>query len=207
MLNRDTFPTGPLGVNCSLVWNPESGEGVVVDPGGHTNRIRERIARHGFRLTGILLTHAHFDHIGAARELQDLFDCPVWLHPGDQPLLQILPQQLQAYDMDPFQAPSTLSLAEGPTLLGLETIHTPGHTPGGCCFLGQGAQGPFILVGDTLFAGGVGRTDLWGGDWQALEKSIRTRLYPLADDTLVVPGHGPETTIGDEAVSNPFVVR
>lgn len=207
MLNRDTFPTGPLGVNCSLVWDPESGQGVVVDPGGHPNRIRERIARHGFRLTGILLTHAHFDHVGAARDLQVLFDCPAYLHPGDQPLLQSLPQQLEAFDMDPFPAPATLTLGEGETLLGLQVLHTPGHTPGGCCLLGQGAQGPFLLAGDTLFAGGVGRTDLWGGDWHQLETSIRTRLYTLADETLVVPGHGPETTIGDEATTNPFVVR
>lgn len=207
MLRRDTLPTGPLGVNCSLVWDPETGEGVVVDPGGHARRIQDRIVRHGFRLVGILLTHAHFDHIGAARELQDLWECPAYLHAADLFLVQTLPDQLESFGMDPFRAPSTLDLHEGPALLGLKTLHTPGHSPGSCCFLGEDAQGPFALVGDTLFAGGVGRTDLWGGSFEQLEASIRTRLYTLADPTVVVPGHGPETTIGDEATTNPFVTR
>lgn len=207
MLKLDYLPTGPLGVNCSLIWNPEQGTGVVVDPGGHAPRILAQVARHGFRVEAILLTHAHFDHIGAASDLQGHWQVPVYLHPADRPLLAQLPVQLEAFGMDPFDAPDTTDLSDGQELSGLKVLHTPGHSPGGCCFYGQGERGPLMAVGDTLFAGGVGRTDLWGGNQHHLFTSIRQRIYTLPDSTLVVPGHGPETTVGEEAAFNPFVTR
>lgn len=207
MLKLDFLPTGPLGVNCSLVWDPAAGTGVIVDPGGHGARIQARVAQLGFRVEGVLLTHAHFDHVGAARDLQRHYGVKVHLHPGDDALLASLPMQVEAFGMDPIPLPDVTPLADGEELHGLKVIHTPGHTPGGCCFLGTGERGPILSVGDTLFAGGVGRTDLWGGSWDDLERSIRTRLYTLDDATFVVPGHGPATTIGEEAETNPFVSR
>ncbi len=205
MLHLDHLSTGPLGVNCSLIWNPEDRTGVLVDPGGHGARIQAQVARHGFQVQAILLTHAHFDHVGAAAELQSHYKVPVYLHPEDAFILAMLRQQLDSFGMDPVEAPRTTPLEDGQELHGLRVIHTPGHSPGGCCFLGEGTRGPMLASGDTLFAGGVGRTDLWGGSWDTLVESIQTRLFTLPASTRVVPGHGPTTTLGDEMATNPYV--
>jgi hydroxyacylglutathione hydrolase len=207
MLHLDHLPTGPLGVNCSLIWDPGTGTGVVVDPGGNADRIRRLADTHAFRIAAVLLTHAHFDHLGAAAALQASCQVPVHLHPADQPLLSNLASQVESFGMDPIAEPLTTDLVDGQVLHGLTVIHTPGHSPGGCCFFGKGTRGPILAAGDTLFAGGVGRTDLWGGDFNQLERSIRTRLFTLPDETRVVPGHGPDTTVGQEAATNPFVHR
>ena len=207
MLRFETFPVGPISANCVLVWNPEQGTGVVVDPGEEAGRIRKRVEALGFTVTAVLLTHAHFDHLGAAKELQDLWCSPVFLHPADNYLVESLDMQTGLFGMQSVPAPVTSELHPGDVHHGLKTLHTPGHTPGCCCFLGEFEQGPVVLSGDTLFQGGVGRTDLWGGHWEQLEASIQKELYTLEDDTLVVPGHGPLTTIGEEAENNPFVKR
>ena len=190
MLNLETFPVGPISANCALVWDPELGTGVVVDPGEDAGRINKRVEALGFQVTAVLLTHAHFDHLGAAKALQDHFRCPVRLHPADAYLVETLDMQTGLFGMKPVPAPATTDLHPGEIHHGLRTLHTPGHTPGSCCFVGQFEQGPVVLAGDTLFQGGVGRTDLWGGHWDQLEESIRTELYTLEDATVVVPGHG-----------------
>lgn len=207
MLKLETFPVGPLGCNCTLLWDPVRAEGVVVDPGGDGPRIAERVRTLGFKVKVLLHTHAHFDHVGATRELQDLWQCPALLHPADQFLLDALDMQTGLFGMDAIPRPETTGLAHGDAHQGLTTLHTPGHTPGSCCFRGEFDRGGVVLAGDTLFQGGVGRTDLWGGSWDHLEASIRRELYPLPDATLVIPGHGPATTIGAEAAGNPFVHR
>jgi len=207
MLKFETFPVGPLSCNCVLVWDAEKGTGVVVDPGDEAAKIRQRVEALGFRVTALLHTHAHFDHVGATRELQELWGCPAYLHPADTFLVESLPMQTGLFGMKAVATPSMSPLAEGEVHHDLKVIHTPGHSPGGCCFRGISEKGALLLAGDTLFQGGVGRTDLFGGHWEQLETSIRERLYTLDDATLVIPGHGPMTTLGEEAEGNPFVRR
>jgi hydroxyacylglutathione hydrolase len=207
MLNLESFPVGPLGCNCSLLWEPATGLGVVVDPGGDGAKIRKRVEALGFKVTALLHTHAHFDHVGATRELQDLWQCPAFLHGDDTFLIEALPQQTGMFGMPAIPQPDMQDLQVGDRHLDLTTMHTPGHTPGSSCFHGEFAKGKVLLAGDTLFRGGVGRTDLWGGSWELLEQSIKRELYTLEDATLVIPGHGPATTLGEEAASNPFVRR
>jgi hydroxyacylglutathione hydrolase len=207
MLRYATFPVGPIGANCVLVWDPELGTGVVVDPGEEPSQIRKRVETLGFQVTALLQTHGHFDHLGAAKALQDLWQCPVFLHPADNYLIETLDMQTGLFGMKSIPAPSTTELHPGDEHHGLRALHTPGHTPGSCCFLGEFEEGPVVLSGDTLFQGGVGRTDLWGGHWEQLEASIKRELYTLDDRTLVIPGHGGLTTIGEEAEQNAFVKR
>ncbi len=205
MLKLETFPVGPLGCNCSLLWDAERGEGIVVDPGGEGPRIARRVAELGFRVTALIHSHAHFDHVGATKELQELWQVPAMLHAGDAFLIEALDQQTELFGMPSIQAPEMQDLHAGDRHQGLLTLHTPGHTPGSCCFHGAFEQGQVVIAGDTLFRGGVGRTDLWGGDWDQLETSIQRELYTLDERTLVIPGHGPATTIGREVDTNPFV--
>lgn len=207
MLKLETFAVGPLGCNCTLAWDPAQGTGVVVDPGGEGPRIARRVAELGFKVTALVHTHAHFDHVGATRELQDLWQCPAHLHEGDRFLIDSLAMQTGVFGMDPIPQPDMTSLRAGDAFQGLTTLHTPGHTPGSCSFHGTFEKGGVVLAGDTLFQGGVGRTDLWGGSWEQLETSVLRELYVLPDATLVIPGHGPFTTIGEEAADNPFVHR
>lgn len=207
MLKLESFPVGPLGCNCSLLWDPETGRGLVVDPGGEGPKIRRRVEALGFKVTALLHTHAHFDHVGATKELQELWQCPAHLHGEDGFLIEALAQQTGMFGMPEIPQPDMVALQAGDRHLDLTTLHTPGHTPGSCCFHGAFDKGQVLLAGDTLFRGGVGRTDLWGGSWDLLEQSIRRELYTLGDATLVIPGHGPATVLGEEAASNPFVRR
>jgi len=207
MLKLESFAVGALGCNCSLLWDPEKGTGLVVDPGGEGPKIRARVEALGFRVTALIHTHAHFDHVGATKELQDLWQCPAHLHAADGYLIENLAMQTGLFGMKPIPKPEMADLQAGDRFHGLATLHTPGHTPGSCCFHGDFDEGRVVLAGDTLFQSGVGRTDLWGGSWEELEQSIQRELYTLDEGTLVIPGHGPATTIGAEAGSNPFVRR
>lgn len=207
MLRLETFPVGPLGCNCSLLWDPDAGTGVVVDPGGDGAKIRARVERLGIRVLALLHTHAHFDHVGATRELQDHWQCPAFLHDSDAYLVEHLDMQTGLFGMSQVPRPETVAHAHGDRREGLAVLHTPGHTPGSCCFHGEFDRGRVVLAGDTLFAGGIGRTDLWGGSFEQLQESIQRHLYTLDPGTLVIPGHGPATTIGEEAEENPFVRR
>lgn len=205
MLKLESFAVGPLGCNCSLLWDPEAGTGVVVDPGGEGARIQRRVAQLGFKVQALLHTHAHFDHVGATKELQDLWQCPAYLHEADGYLIEHLDMQTGLFGMAAVPRPETLHQDHGERRQGLAVLHTPGHTPGSCCFHGAFDQGRVVLSGDTLFAGGIGRTDLWGGSSPQIVDSIQRHLYTLDPGTLVIPGHGPATTIGEEAIDNPFV--
>jgi len=207
MLRYEILPVGPLSCNCVLVWDSDPGTGVVVDPGDEAERIAHRVEQLGFRVVALLHTHAHFDHVGATADLQQRWGVPALLHPDEEGLLERLDLQTGLFGMDPVPRPTVDPLQPGEVHWGLRVLATPGHSPGGCSFYAAFDGGGFLLAGDTLFEGGVGRTDLWGGDARLLERSLREVLYGLPDETVVIPGHGPLTTIGREARTNPYVRR
>jgi len=204
MFDFEIIPVGLLGCNCILLWDTQSKEGALVDPGAEAERISEHIKELNINIKAILLTHAHFDHVGDAAALQNLWTCPVFLHTDDFPLLELLNEQTESYGIPPIQKPDATPLRDD-LPLGIKAVSTPGHSAGSSTFLFESTKGKTALVGDTLFSKGVGRTDLWGGSRKTLENSIKTKLYTLDDDTLVIPGHGPSTTIGSERRGNPFV--
>lgn len=197
---------GPLEVNCYLAACQETGEAVVIDPGADGEVIVETIRRLGWRPRMILNTHGHIDHWAANARVAGAFGVPVRYHEADRFLLEAedifgLAPVLSAR---PSPVPDRFIAAGDRLALGrltLEVLHTPGHSPGGCCFLLEGT----CFSGDTLFAQGIGRTDLPGGDFEQLLESIRLRLLPLPPSTRLLPGHGPLSTVGREARSNPYL--
>jgi len=207
-LIRSTFPVPPLGCNCSIVGDPATKRAIVVDPGGAPDKILAEVARLGLTVTAIVHTHAHFDHFLASGDMKKATGATLCLHPEDRALWEMLETQCRLFGVPYAPVPlpdhwlkdeETIAVGD---VRGL-ALHTPGHTPGSMCFFFQ--EGGVLLAGDTLFRGGIGRTDLWGGDAGAIERSIRERLYTLDDTTRVVTGHGPETNIGFEREYNPFV--
>lgn len=209
MLRYQTLPVTPFQQNCSILWCDQTLEAAIVDPGGDLPRLRAEIRRLGVKPTQILLTHAHIDHAGGAGQLAREEGLPiVGPHLDDQFWIDALPQQSQMFRFAPAEpfAPSRW-LDDGDTVqVGRSTLtvrHCPGHTPGHVVFHSAEAQRAF--VGDVLFAGSIGRTDLPGGDQDTLIDSITQRLWPMGDDTVFIPGHGPESSFGRERRSNPFV--
>ncbi|MCL1908954.1 MAG: MBL fold metallo-hydrolase [Holophagaceae bacterium] len=204
MLDYEILCVGSLGCNCVILWNSESVKGLVVDPGDEAERISGQVAKRDIDILAILLTHAHFDHLGAAASLQAQWKCPVFLHPEDIPMLDQLEHQTAKFRM-PSIAKPVITMLEDDVPLGIKVIHTPGHSPGSSTFLAESSGGKIALTGDTIFAKGVGRTDLWGGSWELLENSIKTKLYALDPNTLIIPGHGANSTIASERNGNPYV--
>jgi hydroxyacylglutathione hydrolase len=207
-LIRETFPVGPLACNCTILGDEEAHEAIVIDPGDDISRIYKRLSELGLRLKQILVTHGHIDHVGGALKLKKLTGAPIFLNPGDLPQLKIMADQAAWLGVaTPETAAPDESLADG-LVVGLErypatVMHTPGHTQGSVCL--HFAPLKLLIVGDTLFAGSIGRTDLPGGNFEQIIDSIKTRLLALPDETDVQPGHGPTTTIGDEKKRNPFL--
>lgn len=209
MLRYQTLPVTPFQQNCSLVWCDQTLDAAVIDPGGDLPRIRDAAAQLKLTLQQILLTHAHIDHAGGAGMLAREMKLPiVGPHPGDQMWIDGLAQQAQMFGFAPAEPfVPTRWLHDGDTVsVGQSTLavrHCPGHTPGHVVFYSAQAQRAF--VGDVLFAGSIGRTDLPGGDHDTLIGSITQRLWPMGDDTVFIPGHGPESSFGRERRSNPYV--
>jgi len=197
---------GPLAENCWLVG--VAPRCAVVDPGAESDRIASAIERRGLVPEQILLTHGHVDHIAHCAQIAERFGIGVWVHRDDLPLLEgpQWPELESLLGARPCPAPQGF-LEEGVQHhvagLALDVLHTPGHTPGGVCLIDEASR--TILVGDTLFAAGVGRTDLPGGDWATLERSLRGKLFALTGDYRCLPGHGPETRLESERLENPFV--
>lgn len=201
-----TVVVGPLQVNCFVIACPHSLDALVIDPGDDGERILAAVRSAGWRVVRVVNTHGHFDHIGANRSLVEATGAELLLHELDLPLLQRAQMHAQVYGLhaEPSPMPGRL-LKDGDTIafgtLSCQVIHIPGHSPGGIALL----CGSHLFCGDVLFAGSIGRTDLPGGDHRALVSGIRTRLWNLPGETIVHPGHGPETTIAREKRSNPFV--
>jgi glyoxylase-like metal-dependent hydrolase (beta-lactamase superfamily II) len=207
-LIRKTFSVPPLGCNCSILGDPVTRKAIVVDPGGAHERILHEVQALGLTVVSILHTHAHLDHFLASGEMKKATGATLCLHENDRRLWEMLEVQCEMFGVPyvPVPLPDYWLRDEEKVIVGgIEgmALHTPGHTPGSMCFHFSGER--LLLAGDTLFRGSIGRTDLWGGDFDAIEQSIRERLYTLDEATLVITGHGPETEIGLERQSNPFV--
>jgi hydroxyacylglutathione hydrolase len=201
-----TIVVGGLETNCTLVWCSETMACAIVDPGAQPELIFPEIYDAGLKPAWIVNTHGHIDHIGANRDMKDKFGVPLLIHAADAAMLTKTPPLelrlfLAAHDSPPadktFKDGDVIRVGNG----SLRVLHTPGHTPGSVCLLAD----EFLLSGDTLFFEGVGRTDLPGGSQKQIEASIRTKLMALPDALLVLPGHGPHTTIGDERGNLPFL--
>jgi glyoxylase-like metal-dependent hydrolase (beta-lactamase superfamily II) len=204
----ESFPVGPLHCNCTVLGDEVTHEALVVDPGDNIPEILSRLQKHGLTLRQIVITHAHIDHVGGAALLRKATGAPVFLNQKDLGLLGMMEMQagwlgVPTPEIAPPDASADDGLSIGLATLPAEVLHTPGHTPGSIC-LHFPAQ-HLLLAGDTLFAGSIGRTDLPGGDGRQILRSLRERLVVLPDATRVLPGHGPETTIGEEKQSNPFL--
>jgi len=206
-MKLDMVAVGAFQANCYVLGCEATGEGLVIDPGSEPRRILDMVARMGLRVTAIVNTHAHVDHIGANLDVKNATGADLLIHEADEPYMKNSLKNLTL--LSPFSAkpgqPDRL-LREGDKVevgqeISLEVIHTPGHTPGGICLYGDG----ILFTGDTLFAGSIGRTDLPGGNLERLIASIRDKLLSLPGDTVVYPGHGPSSTIGEEKSFNPFL--
>jgi hydroxyacylglutathione hydrolase len=213
-----TIPVGMLQCNCSIIGDPATREALVIDPGDEVTRILELLGRHKLAVKAIVSTHAHIDHVGGLAKLRQYTGAPILMHRDDLPLYQGMDVQAAFLGVPtPEIAEVDQLLKEGDALswgdFAANVIHTPGHTPGSVCLYLPKDAGkvatpvPRLFAGDTLFAGSIGRTDLWGGSMEQIARSLKDKLMQLPDDTIVYPGHGALTSIGRERDSNPFLVE
>ncbi|MDB2533412.1 MBL fold metallo-hydrolase [Porticoccaceae bacterium] len=201
-----TFPVGPLGCNCSVIGDRLSGRALVVDPGGNAEQILALLNELNLKAVAIIHTHAHLDHILAAGEIKNATGAPIYLHEGDQFLWDMVEEQCARFGVPPVKLPDPDHYLQDDHDLGCcggVAIHTPGHTPGSISFWFE--EYKTLIAGDTLFQGSIGRTDLPGGNFDQIITSIKERIYSLDDEAVVVTGHGPNTSIGYEKMSNGFI--
>jgi glyoxylase-like metal-dependent hydrolase (beta-lactamase superfamily II) len=207
---HEILPVGPLQCNCSVVGDETSREAIVIDPGDDIDQVVGLLRKHDLTVKQIVITHAHIDHVGGAMKLRQLTGAPILLNQNDNALLKMLDVQAAWLGMaTPGKVEIDHSLADGDSVttgsLSASVLHTPGHTEGSICL--YFAPEKKLIAGDTLFAGSIGRTDLPGGSYKKIISSLHQQVLALPDDTVVVPGHGPLTTIGEERQSNPFLQK
>jgi glyoxylase-like metal-dependent hydrolase (beta-lactamase superfamily II) len=205
---HEILPVGPLQCNCSIVGDETTRDAMVIDPGDDIADVVAIIQKHNLQVRQIVITHAHIDHVGGAMKLRQATGAPILLNQNDYALVQMLDMQAAWLGMkSPGQVEIDNSIGDADKVeagpLVANVIHTPGHTEGSICLYFPAQQK--LIAGDTLFAGSIGRTDLPGGSYDKIIRSLHEKVLPLPDETLVVPGHGPLTTIGDERESNPFL--
>ena len=207
---HEILAVGPLLCNCSVIGDETTREGIVIDPGDDIEDVLAIVRKHNLQVKQIVITHAHIDHVGGAMKLRAATGAPILLNQNDYALLKMLDMQAAWVGM---RAPGAVkidqSIGDGETVgtgsLRANVLQTPGHTEGSICLYFPAEQK--LIAGDTLFAGSIGRTDLPGGSMQKILHSLHSTVLALPDETVVVPGHGPLTTIGEERRSNPFLVK
>jgi hydroxyacylglutathione hydrolase len=207
---HEILPVGPLQCNCSIIGDEISHEAMVIDPGDDVDNVLEIVRRHNLQVKQIVITHAHIDHVGGAMKLRAATGAPILLNQSDLALLKLLDLQATWVGMaSPGEVKIDQSIGPSDTVksgsLSANVLHTPGHTEGSICL--YFAAQKKLIAGDTLFAGSIGRTDLPGGSMQKMMNSLHEKVLALPDETVVVPGHGPLTTIGEERESSPFLVK
>ena len=201
-----TLPVGPIMANCFIVGCQETLQAAIIDPGDEADRILQTVADTNLEVTHIINTHGHFDHVSANKNVHAATKAPILIHAMDAPMLAKIAASAANWGLSAEDSPPPdRNIDDGDTIrvgnLTLNVLHTPGHTPGGVSLFSDGN----VFLGDTLFAGSIGRTDFPGGDFETLKSSIQNKLFTLADNVRVYTGHGPETTIGHERQTNPFV--
>ena len=220
-LIHEVLPVGMLACNCSIVGDPETGEALVLDPGDEIERAIEVIERHRLTVRLIVSTHSHIDHVGGLAKLHRTTGAPVLMHGDDLDLYAALPMQAEWLGIEPPEMTKVDGLLKDGDALGwggfrAQVIHTPGHSRGSLSLYLPAdspenakklVETPRLFAGDTLFAGSIGRTDLWGGSFDQILHSIHEKLLVLPEETVVFPGHGPATTVAEEKKSNPFLRR
>ncbi len=206
---HEILPVGPLQCNCSVIGDESTREGLVIDPGDDIEDVLTLVRKHNLQVKQIVVTHAHIDHVGGAMKLRAATGAPILLNQNDYALLKMLDAQAAWIGVaPPGRVEIDHSVAQADSIktgsLSADVIHTPGHTEGSICLYFPAEKK--LIAGDTLFAGSIGRTDLPGGSFEKIIRSLHDKVLELPDDTVVIPGHGPLTTIGDERQSNPFLV-
>jgi len=207
---HEILPVGPLQCNCSIIGDEDTHEAMVIDPGDKIEEIQAIISRNHLQVKQIVVTHAHLDHVGGAKKLRAATGAPILLNQNDQELLAMLDVQAAWLGMDdPGKIEVDQNAQDGDVvktgLIAATVMHTPGHTEGSICLYFPTEKK--LIAGDTLFAGSIGRTDLPGGSMRKILRSLHEKVLALPDETIVVPGHGPTTSIGEEPESNPFLNR